>query len=82
MSELMNPHSRIFSIEQAEILIPKMISISEEFDNDMISGFELYIKFIKSYSSSIKKIASDFAGNRSIGLISPRLLRNPLMVVD
>lgn len=55
-----------------------ILDLVEVYENDKEEGFTLFIKFIKNVKKPLSQIIQTYTHPGSVGLISPRLLRDPL----
>ncbi|MFX0117153.1 MAG: class I SAM-dependent methyltransferase [Candidatus Hodarchaeota archaeon] len=69
-----------FAAEIAKKIIPEVEKIVETYKKDPEEGLFAYIAFIKRVKPSLEKIANGLRDRTSLGLISPRLLRDPLSI--
>ncbi|MFX0212431.1 MAG: class I SAM-dependent methyltransferase [Candidatus Hodarchaeota archaeon] len=71
---------QFFTIEFTKKILPKINGIVEIFRKDPEEGLSIYIDFIKSVKPSLEKIIQGLRDPIELGHISPRLLRDPLMI--
>jgi methyltransferase (TIGR00027 family) len=69
-----------FAKELTMTIIPAVEEIIRIYTSEPENGLSIYLEFIKSVKSSLERIADGLGDRASLGLISPRLLRNPLSV--
>ncbi|MFX0207247.1 MAG: class I SAM-dependent methyltransferase [Candidatus Hodarchaeota archaeon] len=69
---------QIFTIDFIEKIFPEIEEIVEIYNRDPDEGLSAYLNFIKRAKHSLEKIIRGMGDLHSIGLISPRLLRDPL----
>ncbi|MFW9991546.1 MAG: class I SAM-dependent methyltransferase [Candidatus Odinarchaeota archaeon] len=72
-----DPELQIFAIELTKKIIPEVEKIVDTYKNDTEQGFSDYVDFIESVSPSLQKMIKGLNNITSIGVISPRLLRDP-----
>ncbi|MFX0086384.1 MAG: class I SAM-dependent methyltransferase [Candidatus Hodarchaeota archaeon] len=75
----MDPELQAFTFKIMKQIIPDVEGIIKTYNKDPEKGFKLYLKFIKKIKPSLEKIIME--GLRfpmEVGVISPRLLRDPM----
>ncbi len=68
---------QVFAIEVTRIILPEITKIIEDYNKDPRVGLSTYLDFMKRVKIYLEKIAMDLRDPREIGIISPRLLRDP-----
>ncbi|MFX1253674.1 MAG: class I SAM-dependent methyltransferase [Promethearchaeota archaeon] len=71
---------QVFAIELMNKIILEVERIIEVYNRDPEEGLSVYLDFLKNVKPSIEKIAKGQRHPYYIGVISPRLLRNPLSI--
>ncbi|MFW9903620.1 MAG: class I SAM-dependent methyltransferase [Candidatus Thorarchaeota archaeon] len=75
----MDPKIQVFTIELSKRLLPEVESIVELYIRDPKVGFSAYLDFVKYLKPSIEKIIVEgLRDPLEVGLISSRLLRDPI----
>ncbi len=76
---LIDPELQIFAIKLTKKILPEVEGIVETYIGDPEAGFSAYLDFVKKSKPSLKKIILEgLRDPLEVGLISPRLLRDPL----
>ncbi len=74
----MDPELQAFAFKIMKQIIPDVEGIIKTYNKDPEEGFRLYLKFIKKIKPSLEKIIIEGARfPTEVGVISPRLLRDP-----
>jgi len=75
----MDPKIQIFAIDLLKQILPEVEDIVEIYIQNSKSGFSAYLEFVKKLKPSIEKtIVEGLRDPIEVGLISSRLLRDPL----
>ncbi|MHA2246741.1 MAG: class I SAM-dependent methyltransferase [Candidatus Hodarchaeales archaeon] len=76
----MDPKLQAFATEFTMRINPQVEGIVEVYQKDPEKGLSAYFDFIKRVEPFLAKIIKNLKNPREIGLISPRLLRDPLSI--
>ena len=76
----MDPELQAFAIEFTKKILPEVEGIVDTYKRDPEEGLSAYLDFIKRVKPSLGKIVKELRAPQTIGLISPRLLRDPLSI--
>ncbi|MFX0062106.1 MAG: class I SAM-dependent methyltransferase [Candidatus Hermodarchaeota archaeon] len=76
----MNPGLQVFAIEFMKKIIPEVEGIIEAYKRNPEEGLSVYLDFLKRIKPSVERIVKGQRHPYYIGLISPRLLRDPLSI--
>ncbi len=71
---------RTYIIDFMKKTIPEIEDVVDTFNSDPEEGVSTYLNFIKRIKPSLERIIKGSGDLHSIGLISPRLLRDPLSI--
>ncbi len=66
-----------FSIELTQEIFPEILEVIQLFLEDQEKGFDNYLGFIQKIKNPLQKIIQSYRHPGTIGLLSPRLLREP-----
>jgi methyltransferase (TIGR00027 family) len=75
----MELEKQVSAIEVTRIILPEIEKIIEDYNKDPRVGLTTYLDFMKRVKIYLEKIAMDLRDPREIGIISPRLLRDPFL---
>ncbi len=74
----MDPEIQAFAAKLTKKIIPEVEGIVEAYKQDPDEGLSAYLDFVKRVKHSLVRIVKGFRDPASVGLISPRLLKDPL----
>ena len=77
---VMDPELQAFAIEFTKKILPEVEGIVDTYKRDPEEGLSAYLDFIKRVKPSLGKIVKELRAPQTIGLISLRLLRDPLSI--
>jgi methyltransferase (TIGR00027 family) len=77
---LRGPELQTFAIELTMTILPAVEEIIKAYKRQLAKGLSAYLDFVKRVKPALVTIAEGLGDRTSLGLISPRLLRDPLSV--
>ncbi len=77
---LRGPELQAFATELTMIIVSEVEEIIKAYKRDPEKGISAYLDFVKRVQPALETIAEGLGDRTSLGLISPRLLRDPLSI--